>query len=64
MELRKLYGALVALGAGYLLSVLALVAELAFYRGVVVRRAGFDVYAMAPARARARVPDGTPLAAA
>ncbi|KAE8742647.1 Ionotropic receptor 68a [Frankliniella occidentalis] len=46
MELRKLYGALVALGAGYLVSALALLAEVSFYRGVVMRRQGFDVYAL------------------
>lgn len=46
MELRKLYGAFVALGIGFGLASFALAVEVAYWRWVVVRRPDFDPYAM------------------
>lgn len=46
MELRKLYGGLVALGIGWALAAVALVVELLYWRYGVMRRPDFDPYAM------------------
>lgn len=46
MNLRKLYGAFVALGIGYLLSTLALIAELIHWQFIVKRDPNFDKYAL------------------
>lgn len=46
MELRKLYGALVALGVGHGCAALAALAEVVWWRCVVMRQPGFDRYAM------------------
>lgn len=54
MELRKLYGGLVALGIGWALAGGALLAEVMYWRFVVMRRPDFDRYAMREFYARRR----------
>lgn len=44
IDLRKLYGALVALGVGYLLSFVALLGETLHWKYVVQRHPGYDKY--------------------
>lgn len=44
MELKKLYGALVALAIGYAIAITVLVAEIAYWMCVVVRRPTYDKY--------------------
>jgi len=46
MDLKKLYGAFVVLVAGYILSVLILLFEIAYWYGVVKRNPLFDEYAL------------------
>lgn len=46
MELRKLYGAFVALGVGLAMASVALGVEVAYWRWVIVRRPDFDRHAM------------------
>lgn len=44
MDLKKFYGALVALGLGYLFGMLALIAELLYWRCVVEKNPLYDKY--------------------
>lgn len=44
MDLRKFYGALVALGCGYFLALLAFITEKAYWRFVVERHPHYDKY--------------------
>lgn len=53
MELRKLYGALVALGVGHGVAAAVLAGEWLYWRFVVMRRPDFDRYAMARFYAKA-----------
>lgn len=46
MDLKKMYGAFVALGIGYFISVMALVGEVIYWKCVVVKSPLYDEYAL------------------
>lgn len=46
MDLKKMYGAFVALGIGYFISIVALIAELIYWNCVVVKSPLYDEYAL------------------
>lgn len=46
MDLKKMYGAFVALGIGYFISVVALFAEFIYWKCVVVKSPLYDEYAL------------------
>lgn len=46
MDLKKMYGAFVALGIGYLISVVALLGEIVYWKCVVVKSPLYDEYAL------------------
>lgn len=46
MDLKKMYGAFVALGIGYFISIVALVGEIIYWKCVVVKSPLYDEYAL------------------